>query len=207
MLVGRTWPEVVTGLGVLISENIIRSDNMMAMTRSQADLLLHPVRLRVLQQLLGGEELTTAELAERLPDVPTASLYRHIARLTDAGVLTVVRERAVRGTAERTYAVDLTAAHLGADELGAMSRKDHLRAFTAFTAGLLGQFERYLEQEEIDLVADRVGYRQTALWLSEEELDDMAGELRAVVTRRMDNRPGPGRTRRTLATILLPDRA
>ncbi len=192
---------------VLNSENIIRSDSVEAMTRSQADLLLHPVRLRVLQLLLGGEELTTAELAERLPEVPTASLYRHVARLTDAGVLTVVRERAVRGTAERTYAVDLAAAHVGADELATMSREDHLRAFTAFTAGLLGQFERYLEQEDIDPAADRVSYRQAALWLSEEELDDMVGELRAVVTRRMDNRPGPGRTRRSLATILLPDQA
>lgn len=177
------------------------------MTRSQADLLLHPVRLRVLQQLLGGEELTTGELAARLPEVPTATLYRHVARLADAGVLTVVRERAARGTAERTYAVDLAAAQVGADELGAMSREEHLRAFTAFTAGLLGQFERYLEREEVDPAQDGVGYRQAALWLSDTELDELVGELRAVVTRRMDNRPAPGRTRRTLTTVLLPDRA
>ncbi len=188
-------------------ENVISDDNVLSMARptSPADLLLHPVRLRVLHALLGGEELTTADLATRLPDVPTASLYRHVARLVDAGVLTVVSERAVRGTTERTYAVDLAATHLGPDALATMSREDHRRAFTAFTAGLLGQFERYLEREEVDLARDRVGYREAALWLTDEELDELLGELRDTVAERTAHRPGPGRVRRTLATVVLPD--
>lgn len=174
------------------------------MTSSTADLLLHPVRLRVLQLLLGGEEMTTSEIAARLPDVPTASLYRHIARLADAEVLRVVRERAVRGTSERTYAVDLAATHVGPDAVRRMTPEDHRRAFTAFVAGLLGQFERYLEREEIDSAEDRISYRQAVLWLSDEELDEMVAELRTTITRRLDNRSAAGRTRRTLATILLP---
>lgn len=176
----------------------------MSMSPSQADLLLHPVRLRVLQLMLGGEEMTTAEIAARLPDVPTASLYRHIARLVEGQVLTVVRERAVRGTSERTYAVDLGAAEVGADAARSMSREDHRRAFTAFTAALLGQFERYLERGEVHPAQDRISYRQAALWLSDEELDEMVAELRDTITRRLGNREGPGRTRRTLATVLLP---
>lgn len=175
------------------------------MPTSPTDLLLHPVRLRVIHALLGGEELTTSDLAARLPDVPTASLYRHVARLVDAEVLTVVSERAVRGTTERTYALDVTASHVGPDALATMSREDHRRAFTAFTAGLLGQFGRYLEREDVDLARDRVGYRQVALWLTDEELDEMLGELRETVARRSGHRPGPGRVRRTLATVVLPE--
>jgi hypothetical protein len=34
---------------------------------SSADLLLHPVRLRILQALLGGRDLTTSQLGELLP--------------------------------------------------------------------------------------------------------------------------------------------
>ncbi|WP_324273703.1 helix-turn-helix domain-containing protein [Blastococcus brunescens] len=55
-----------------------------------ADLLLHPVRLRVVQAFLGDRTLTTSDLRAELPDVPTASLYRHVGVLADAGVLTVV---------------------------------------------------------------------------------------------------------------------
>lgn len=170
-----------------------------------ADLLLHPVRLRVLQALLGGEELTTAELAVRLPDVPSASLYRHVARLANAGVLRVAAERAVRGTVERTYALELGSSQVDADAASRMSPEEHRRAFTTFVAGLLGQFERYLERDAVDLRRDRVGYRQAALWLSDGELDELVDELRAAVTRRMENRPSPGRTRRSLTTVVLPD--
>jgi len=74
---------------------------------STADLLLHPVRLRIVQAFLGDRALTTGELRAELPDVPPASLYRHIARLVDAGVLGVVSERRVRGAVERTYILRL----------------------------------------------------------------------------------------------------
>lgn len=43
-------------------------------------------------------------------DVPPASLYRHVARLVDAGVLAVVAERRVRGAVERTHVLRTSAA-------------------------------------------------------------------------------------------------
>src|SRR3712207_4096878 len=90
------------------------------------DLLLHPVRLRIVQAFLGERALTTAELGAELDDVPTASLYRHVALLADAGVLTVAEERRVRGAAERRYRLVLEAA--SADPAG-MSADDHRRGF------------------------------------------------------------------------------
>ena len=57
---------------------------------ASADLLLHPVRLRIVQAFLGDRALTTAELGTELPDVPPASLYRHVGVLVEGGVLAVV---------------------------------------------------------------------------------------------------------------------
>ena len=94
-----------------------------------ADLLLHPVRLRIVQAFLGDRALTTSDLGRELADVPPGSLYRHVARLVDAGVLAVVAERRVRGTVERTYVLRLAAAAIGPDELAAMSPDDHRQAF------------------------------------------------------------------------------
>jgi len=61
---------------------------------TSADLLLHPVRLRIVQAFLGDRALTTTELRAELPDVPQASLYRNIARLVGAGVLSIVSDGA-----------------------------------------------------------------------------------------------------------------
>ena len=72
---------------------------------TKADLLLHPVRLRILQAFLGDRALTTSQLQAELADVP-ASLYRHVAKLAAAGVLTIVEERRVRGALERTYTLE-----------------------------------------------------------------------------------------------------
>jgi DNA-binding HxlR family transcriptional regulator len=88
-------------------------------------LLLHPVRLRIVQAFLGDRALTTSQLRAELGDVPTASLYRHVARLVTHGVLSVVAERRVRGAVERTYVMRVAAARIGADQVAAMSREEH----------------------------------------------------------------------------------
>jgi hypothetical protein len=88
---------------------------------ASADLLLHPVRLRIVKAFLGDRALTTKQLAAELPDVPAGSIYRHVARLTEAGVLQVVAERRVRATTERTYTMRLYAAQMLPDEIAAMT--------------------------------------------------------------------------------------
>ena len=80
---------------------------------TSADLLFHPVRLRVVQAFLGERVLTTSQIAGELEDVPLGSLYRHVARLAGAGVLRVVSERRVRGAVERTCFLRAEAALAG----------------------------------------------------------------------------------------------
>src|SRR5262245_5093419 len=169
-----------------------------------ADLLLHPVRLRIVGAFLGDRALTTSALAAELADVPAASLYRHVARLVDAGVLAVVAERRVRGALERTYVLRLTAAAIGLDEAAAMSADDHRQAFMAFLAGLLGDFDRYLAGGDIDPPRDGVSYRLSGLWLDDAEYAELLRELTQVLQPRLANPPRPGRKRRILGSVLLP---
>jgi hypothetical protein len=171
---------------------------------ASADLLLHPVRLRIVQAFLGDRALTTSALIAELADVPAASLYRHVARLVNAGVLAVVAERRVRGALERTYVLRLAAASIGPDQLDAMSADDHRQAFMAFVAGLLGDFDRYLAQGDVDLLRDEVSYRLAGLWLDDAEFAELKRELLRVLQPRLAHAPAPGRKRRILGTILLP---
>jgi Helix-turn-helix domain len=171
---------------------------------TSADLLLHPVRLRIIQAFLGDRALTTAQLRAELPDVPPASLYRHVALLVSAGVLSVVAERRVRGAVERTYVLRVAAASLDPSELDRMGREEHRQAFMAFVAGLLGDFDRYLAADDIDLMRDGVSFRLAGLWLDDAEFAELVRELVRAIQPRLANAPRPGRRRRILGTVLLP---
>ncbi|MDI6101863.1 helix-turn-helix domain-containing protein [Actinoplanes sp. NEAU-A12] len=174
------------------------------MTANSAELLLHPVRLRIVQAFLGDRRLTTADLRIELSDVPPATLYRHVGALVDGGVLTVTAQRKVRGTVERTFRLHVDRATVSEAELVAMSPQDHRAAFTAFVAALLADFDRYLDGGAPDLARDLVGYRQAGFYATDEELLGVIAAVQAAVRPYLAAGPAPGRTRRLLSTVLLP---
>lgn len=166
------------------------------------DVVLHPVRLRIVQQLLGGRRLTTRQLQSALGDVPVASLYRHVRLLAENGVLGIVEERQVRGATERTY--ELRGAAVGPEDARTLSPEEHRQAFLLFVSTLVADFDRYLAGPHPDLGRDRAGYRQVGLHLSDDELDELMAQMSASLVRFVDNEPGPGRRLRILSTILFP---
>lgn len=169
-----------------------------------AELLLHPVRLRIVQAFLGDRALTTSQLADELTDVPAGSIYRHVAMLTKAGILQVVAERRVRAVVERTYMLRAAAAQLQPDEIAAMTPEQHLQAFVAFVARMLSDAERYLMTGNPDPIRDGASYRLGALWLTDEEFAVLARDLQVVFQPRLANPPGKGRRRRSMYTVVLP---
>jgi DNA-binding transcriptional ArsR family regulator len=171
---------------------------------TSADLLLHPVRLRILQTFLGDRALTTSELRAELPDVPPASLYRHVAKLVDAGVLSVVNERRVRGALERTYTLQTSEATVKPHELAGLSADEHRRMFMTFLAGLIRDFDRYLERGDIDLIRDGISYRLTGMWLSKAEAKKLTHDLNNVLQPVAGNTPKRGRKRWYFGSIVLP---
>ncbi len=172
-------------------------------TIPKPDLILHPVRLRIIQAL-SGRSLTPQQLAETLSDVPQATLYRHINKLAEGGILAVVAERRVRGTLEKVYSLPEQAASLNVSDMIKISREDNMRYFATYLASLLGYFGRYLQREKIDPAADGIGYRQIALDLNDIELKELAVALNSVVREFSLKKASPGRQRRILATIIIP---
>ena len=171
---------------------------------ASADLLLHPVRLRIVKAFLGDRALTTSQLAAELDDVPAGSLYRHVALLAKVGVLQVVAERRVRGAVERTYTLRLYAAQIQPGEVASMTLDEHAQAFMAYVAGHLADFDRYLAAGVPNPVRDGAAYRVAAMWLTEAEFADFVQDLQTLAQPRLANAPGKGRRRRMLYSVLLP---
>jgi Helix-turn-helix domain len=170
-----------------------------------ADVVLHPVRMRIVQAFLGERELTTSDLRAAIPDVATATLYRQVAALAHGGVLDVVGENRVRGAVERTYRLRSGAAHVDAEQARHLTIEEHRQVFLIFAVGLLADFDRYLKNGDVDLARDFVGFTRNAMYLTDEEMSELVEELRAVLLPRIALSPAPGRARRLFATVLLPD--
>ena len=75
------------------------------MNQSKMKLILHPVRMKIIQSLLNGKNLTVQQLSQRAKDVPQATLYRHLNKLLEADFIQVVQENQIRGTVEKVYAL------------------------------------------------------------------------------------------------------
>ena len=175
------------------------------MTEPTAEILLHPIRLRIVLAF-GSERLTTAQLAERLPDVAHATLYRQVATLADAGMLEVVAEKRIRGGMERTYVLAEGAARLGPETAAEMTSEELLRGFLVFAGMLVDSVGRYLDHPAADPAHDPLSFRQAALWVGQEEQVELIERLREAVAPYLDNEPSPERERLLLNTILVPDK-
>jgi DNA-binding transcriptional ArsR family regulator len=169
---------------------------------STAEIVMHPVRLRIIQQL-GGRELTTGQLREALPDVSQPTLYRHVAILVDAGILAVVDERRVRGAIERTLALGERMAHIDHAGLQAMTDAQLRNAFLAFLADTGGRFDRFLDAGDPGL-RGFLGFGTGALYVSADDLETIQNGMMELLAPYQTDR-GDGRRRVDLTTILIPE--
>jgi len=78
------------------------------MPKDIIEVLLNPIRMRIIQLFADGtrEKMTATEICDVLNDIPRTTLYRHINVLIEANVLDIVSERKVRGSLERTLAIN-----------------------------------------------------------------------------------------------------
>ena len=174
------------------------------MSTTRLDLLLHPVRMRLVNALAGGRILTTAELCDRLPDLPKATVYRQVEQLRRGGVFAVESERRVRGAVERSYRLGRRGALVAPEEARAMTLEDHRRGFTAAMAALMGEFNAYLDRNGANPTADEVSYKQFTLWLTPAERSRLIRQVGRLLIARVKNQPGAGRAPYRASTIFFP---
>jgi DNA-binding transcriptional ArsR family regulator len=168
------------------------------------ELLLHPVRLRIVHAMSGGRTLTTSQLLARMPDVSKATMYRQVSLLVEGGILAVEGEQRVGGAVERRYRLSQPRLAIDPETTAMASLEDYRRAFTVAMAALLGEFDAYLDRGHADPGADAVGFLQHSLWLSLAERAELIGELRAAIAPRLGNKPAPDRRHYLLSPILFP---
>lgn len=174
------------------------------MGTTKADLILHPVRLRILTEL-AGRQMTPRQLGEIIADVPQATLYRQIKTLLEGGVLAVVAEQTVNGAVERTYGVVQGAGRLSVEDMRAVTREDHVRYFTIFASTLIDNFARYVQTAELDRMLDEgLSYNSVTIYLNDAEREQFRSAVIGIAEQMLANAPTPDRKGYTIASLFIP---
>ncbi len=139
-------------------------------------VVMNPVRQRIFQYFLLHETGTAKELKKALPDVPTASLYRHINILADHSLLMVVGENRIRGTVESVY-------RLNKDALAAEDESGN--AVQMSLLGICASFARYFAGGNVDPKKDMLLLTNCTLLLTDEEFSNFLSEINEIALRYM----------------------
>jgi DNA-binding transcriptional ArsR family regulator len=141
-----------------------------------AEVVMNPIRQRIFQYLLVHDTGTVKEIRTALPDVPSASVYRHMKILTDHGVLVVVGENRIRGTVENIYKLNADALKV-CDENG--------RIVQSALLGLCGAFAKYFAGENPEPIKDMLLFTNCTLTLTDEEFGNFLSEVNTIAAKYM----------------------
>lgn len=136
------------------------------------DIMLNPVRMRIIQTIAGNKTMTATEIYEKIIDVPRTTIYRHIKILLDNDILSVVSEQKIRGSLERTLAINT----------GEIVKQNTLENASQSTFSILMKkyimFQKYFNNENNNTGEDRVFINSTILMTTDDEFDKFLLELR-----------------------------
>lgn len=141
-----------------------------------AEIVMNPVRQRIFQYFLLHETGTVKELKKTLPDIPSASLYRHIKVLSDSSILTVVGENRIRGTVESVYRLNKDALAIE-DETGNVVQMSLL--------SICASFARYFSGGKADPKKDMLLLTNCTLILTDEQFSGFLSEINEVALKYM----------------------
>ncbi|MDM5332453.1 helix-turn-helix domain-containing protein [Ureibacillus composti] len=169
--------------------------------RNKAEILMHPVRMKILQSLMQHKEngVTTFEMLESIQDVSQATLYRHIQILLDANIIKIVHERKVRAVTEKYYGLNEEEAHLDLEEWRNLSKEKKLNYISYYQLVLMTQYQNYLTSiEKNPKSEDSSTFSLVDLKLSEEQFSNFQNELNQLMIKYYkmsdDNADSPTKT-------------
>ncbi|MGE5422768.1 MAG: helix-turn-helix domain-containing protein [Ignavibacteriales bacterium] len=139
------------------------------------EVMLNPVRMRIIQTLATRPSMTATELCEKISDVPRTTMYRHINVLLDNNIIFVVAEKKIRGSLERTLALNT----------GEITKHNTLENASQNALGFLmnryARFHNYFSGENPDPGKDKIFLNNSVLMMDDKEFDRFLLELRELI--------------------------
>lgn len=139
--------------------------------------MLNPVRMRIIQVLATRRNITATELCEKISDVPRTSIYRHVKILLDNNILSVVSEKKIRGSLERTLSLNI-------EEISKHNTLENAaQQVLGFLMNKYARFHNYFSGENPNTGKDKIFYNNSVLMMDDHEFDQFLLELRELLVK------------------------
>ena len=179
------------------------SDPASEYNRRLVDCLADPYRCQLFVEILRGTCSRASELHTKYPNIPRATMYRHLKRLTEDGLIEVVNEVKKRGTVERTYAPVRRVFEDMESALKTNPSEMYYSMFLQFVLSFVQQFREYCDDPDADL-ARECGFSMGPVLATDEEINGALREIAEIIRRLGKNEPAEGRKYHTVGLILSP---
>lgn len=174
------------------------------MDQNLMEYFTNPTKVKLITEIEKQGKTTAKQLAKAVPGLPQATLYRYLKKMVSDGIITVVEENQVRNVKEKVYSLsfdlDAEVKKMVDDKTG----NGYVTLFRQFCFGLIDEFQKYVDDGEIDIANDGSGFRITPFYATKAELEEMAKKINEVVLPYHELAPSPERKLRNFAVVYTP---
>lgn len=160
-----------------------------------AEVVMNPVRQRIIQFLMVYGKGTVKEMKSKLTDIPTPSLYRHVKILAENSVIVVADENRIRGTVESVYQLSPNALSVE-DEEGLAVQVSLMSICTAFA--------KYFAGGHADPQKDMFLLSSCTLMLTDDEFGNLLTEINELAMKYISKEPSEGCRPRQITLVSSP---
>ena len=159
------------------------------MDKKIMEVLTNPIKCKLFLEIQKCGQTTAKHLSETFSDIPSATLYRYLKRMTNDNVLKIVNQTQVRGALEKTYAIDIDLTKDLKEILDGNCGEAYMQAFMQYIIGFAKLFQDYCKRDDIDIAKDKSGFSLSPLYLTDEELEMLIADIGKVIKPYRDHTP------------------
>ena len=195
----------ITHDNIIVYDNVTHKDNIrrLRMKPNTITVMMHPIRIRIIQELSIKKTATTKELQVACGDIAQATLYRHLKELLKYDLIQIVSENIVNGIIEKVYAINLDVTKELTSDPSKITIDTLTLVFNQFMMSIMTDFKVYIDHEEgLKNIQTEFSLITASLFLTDEELRNMMIEINKIVLSHVQNKPEEGRKLRKFSRIL-----
>ena len=167
--------------------------------------LTDPIKAKILLEVFEQKQATAKQLSEKYNQIPQTTLYRHLNKMLEDGILKIAEEHPVRGAVEKVYAIGFDFEGNVQNMMETNDGKMFLQFFTQYMLGIMREFQDYTEKDDINLAGDGAGFTVAPIYATTQELTEALMKIgEEIIQPLFKNTPGGERQLRNFCIITTP---